>query len=427
MTVEEIKHLNYIKYSSCRQKVKNPHSLAVCYLLFFGRLIFSIFNSGYRISPICKKILFLAPSINNKKSIQSIYEVLSDDQYELWGRLNKNLPMLRIYFKSLFYLPLFQKVYNTSSKEDKALIRHFYADFMSTRAFFDVIDDIMGKSNALQLIVMSNDHCLESRCIIETAARYNKKTLYVQHASISDKFPPLHFTYSFLDGLDSYQKYKKIGDIEGNVFLSGSPRFDEIATIAKNNDLYDVGIALNALDNLNKVKELCLYISIHFSKKIIVRPHPSIWKSFDSYFFKEEGIAISNSTNESSFAFLSKIKVMIANESSIHLDAALMGIPSILFNFNSSVIIDWYSFIKNGLITVANSNEEIVEKLSIGIQLPENIIRLYNAAFHTPYEGKVGKLIAQFIKKELDIPSQGVASLSGIMHKHDSCFVYDET
>ena len=425
MTIEDIKRLNHILYTSYRTEVKSPHCLLVCYLLFFMRLLASIVARGYHIRLIKKRILFMAPSLNNKKSIGTIRRYFTNDEYEFWGNLKCDLPKARIYIKSVHYLPLFQKLYNISSDEDKALMRWFYAKFMTTCGFFMVIDEILSKSNAVELIIMANDHNLESRCVIESSERNNIKTLYIQHASITESFPPLSFSYSFLDGMESYKKYNRIGKMKGIIFLTGSPRFDEIYSFKSTTKIYDIGIALNMLDSCDKAMELCRYLQNHFSTKIIIRPHPRMGNLFNAQLFKKQGLIISDSIQESSFSFLSKIKFLIANESSIHLDSALMGVPSLLYNFSDSSILDWYYYIKNGLIKVANSKEDVVAKLKYDNSPSESNIRFYNAAFHTQMEGKVGEFIASFIKAELDIPSKGLAFMKRKMFYVDGHYEYN--
>lgn len=422
MTVEDIKRLNYIRYTSFRHAVKSPCPLWMCYLHFFTNLLGAFIVGKYRLKPIDKKILVLAPSLNNKMSLRTIYDHLNNEDYKLCFRNRDYLPYARVYLRSIRYLPLFYKLYRGSSYEDKKLIRYYYKYFMSACGCYEVIGEILDRSYMLNLIILSNDHILENRCIIEQTQRCGIRTLYVQHASVTDNFPPLHFTYSFLDGLESYKKYETIGDIQGYVFLSGSPRFD---AISNNNfeKIYDVGIAINMVDNLEKVLDLCLFLRDNFSRNIIVRPHPRM--KIDRTIFEKKRIVVSDSKLESSFLFLSKVKVLIANESSIHLDAALMSVPSILFKFSNKEIFDWYSYVKNGLISVLTSKDEVLSNLKNGIVLPKKQIQLYNAAYHTPYEGKVGEIIANFVNIELRNKSEGIEYLSRIMRYNGQFFEYN--
>jgi hypothetical protein len=416
MTVEDIKRLNYIKYSSFRDFVKYSHCLGRSLLSYLIRVPWHLLH--WRSGNLeTKEILFVVPSINNQKSVRTILEHLPEEKCSVWGsEINQRLPRTQIEILSLRYLPLFLKLYYSSSKEDKKLIRDFFCDFISTCATYRVLENVLIKNPQLKMVIMANDHVLITRCLVELTEKYHIKSLYVQHASVTEKFPPLRFDYSFLDGQESLEKYQKIGNMRGKAFLSGSPRFDDFFHI-ENEKKYDVGVALNALDSVEKALELCLYLKENYSDKIIVRPHAAMVNGmFDEELFLKHEIAVSNPIKDLSYVFISDIKVMIANESSIHLDAALMGVPSILYNFSDKEVVDWYSYLKNGLIKKCDSYDDVLERLASQPILPTEIVRYYAASYNTPINGKVGEMIANFIKRTLFVsPSEGKNYIESMM------------
>jgi len=424
MNSEDIRRINHIFYTSFRDQANAPHCLFVCYVLFVLRAVKYLFKFNFKCKGI-NEILFIVPSLNNKKSIRTIADNLPPEKITIWEQLRKDLPWALIYFEAVRHLWLFQKLYNTSSDEDKKLMRRFFMQFMMTPAYYCVFKKILRESCQIKMIVFSNDHFTINRCLLEAANGLCIKTLYVQHASVTEKFPPLHFTYSFLDGIESYEKYKMIGDIRGQVFLTGSPRFDELLSYTGVTKEYVIGVALNMLDNCDKVLELCNYLKSNVSEKIIVRPHPRMGDEFNPLLFESNGIAISNSVQESSFAFLSKIEYLIANESSIHLDAAMIGVPSLLFNFSDNEIRDWYSYIKKGLIKVCCDYEDVVNHLNSKPNLPITSIRYYVASFQTSKEGHLGEMIAEFIKKTLcESDLAGLIYLNSFMENVGDYYVY---
>lgn len=418
MNSEDIRRINHILYTSFRSQVHNPHCLIICYILFFCKAIVNIL----RFRNCCGEIgnvLFFVFSNNNKKAVNSIIEKLPPHIYSIWGVSSTDLPWSKFYYKALLNLKSFHKLYSSSTIEDKKLMRYFYWYFMLTVGYYEVFVRIIKNTPQLQIVLFSNDHITMNRCMIEAAKKCKIKTLYVQHASVTEKFPPLCFSYSFLDGMESYEKYKSVGKIEGKVYLTGSPRFDELYVFKKKTKGKCIGIALNLMDDCQKVLSLCVYLKKTLVWTVIVRPHPLMGKDFPSQYFTQSGIEISDSTMESSFAFLSRIRYLVANESSIHLDAALMDVPSVLFNFSNTGIKDWYSYIKNGFLTVCNSYEEVLKSLNENTKLPIDKIRYYNSSYQTNYEGKIGNVIAKFILKELSEDGCGeeymntIASLKG--------------
>ena len=298
---------------------------------------------------------------------------------------------------------LFFKLYKSSTDEDRALIRFFYLDFLLACSTYQEIKRILENNRHIKLIVFANDHILVNRCMIELSVELEIKTLYVQHASVTNAFPPLIFDYSFLDGLESFEKYCEVGNMRGHIFLSGSPRYDAFHQCNIKDATYDIGIALNELDSEEQALNLCLFLKEHNYSRIIVRPHPEMLRPENLLFHKEKfisnGIAYSNPLKDLSNVFLSSTKILIANESGIHLDAALMDIPSILYNFSENAVMDWYGYINNGLVNQCDSFEDIVERLGTDFQIPEEVVRYYAASFHRPIEGNVGVVIAEFAKK----------------------------
>ncbi|MBR3304068.1 MAG: hypothetical protein IKI67_07820, partial [Bacteroidales bacterium] len=182
------------------------------------------------------------------------------------------------------------------------------------------------QKNKIAIAVFANDHSTLSLCLRIAAQKKNICTLYTQHASVSEEFPPLSFTYSFLDGVESLEKYQKAGEIKGSVFLTGSPRFDEIAKIRQVGKVVInekvIGIAVNTFDCYENVRELCLQLKDDY--KLIVRPHPAMPLG-DFANLKKYGIDFSNSKEETPFEFLLRINWLISNVSAIHLDAVLFG------------------------------------------------------------------------------------------------------
>jgi len=57
------------------------------------------------------------------------------------------------------------------------------------------------------VLVVANDHSYPCTTIVKAAQDEGVKTVYIQHASVSDKFPALKFDYALLEGLDSLEKY----------------------------------------------------------------------------------------------------------------------------------------------------------------------------------------------------------------------------
>lgn len=426
MTIADIKRLNHIKYTAFRNYFKSSKSIGSYLFSYLIRVPWHLLH-WKKDALEMNEILVVVPTINNQKSVRTILEHLPEDKCAIWGsEWRERMPWPKIEFLSLFYMPLFIGLYFSSSNADKQLIRDFFYEFITTCATFKVLEKALARNRQLKMVVMANDHILLTRCLVELAEKHHIKSLYVQHASVTESFPPLRFDYSFLDGQESFEKYKKIGSMKGKAFLSGSPRFDDFLNYEREKT-YDVGVALNELDSVQKALDLCLYLKDNYTDKVIVRPHPEMLVNgmFKEELFSSHGIAISNPINDLSYVFISDIKMMIANESGIHLDAAMMGVPSILFNFSDSKVLDWYSYIKKGLVKKCNSYEEVKEMLCVQPTAPVDVVRYYAASYNTPTNGKIGEMIAEFIKKILfESETDGEKYISNFMDWRSDHYEY---
>jgi hypothetical protein len=202
-----------------------------------------------------------------------------------------------------------------------------------------------------KVIIMSNDHLVWHRVLRMAGQKNSIPVVYIQHASVTEKFPRLEYDLSLLEGRDALSKYEKKG-ISGKVELVGMIKYDLYhGYINKTNSVNTIGFCTNLLDEEEKIYNTVttLYNNID-NKRLIIRPHPRDQRHGLYDRLKEElGIELSNSKSENAFEFLQKIDVNVASECSIHLEAVLLNVYPIYFKLKYELS-DHYGFIKNGLI-----------------------------------------------------------------------------
>lgn len=251
-------------------------------------------------------------------------------------------------------------------------------------------------------IVFANDHEIVPRSILLAAKTLGIKTFYVQHAAVSKYFPPLVFDWALLEGEDSKQKYLENGETNSKIELIGMPKFDDyVSEVNSNTKVKSLGIAYNAIDNLNIVEKTAKEMRLCYPElKIIIRPHPSDSRKLDL-----KDICKSNPKKENSFEFLSRIDALISADSSIHLEAVLLNVYSLSYNFTSGPAMDYYGFVKNGLIEHLDSWDELNDKISKLKEIKPNIQQralYYNAAIGSKFYGKSSKRASSIIKKAIN-------------------------
>ena len=311
-----------------------------------------------------------------------------------------DFPMWRVYMYAYPYIFKLIREYRKAKPDDKHIIRFFFAKFWRMYGCKRMAEKMIQKYHP-QLIILANDHLEMNRTLMEVANEQGVKTMYVQHASITDKFPPLHFTYSMLDGADSYLKYKGVGDMSGNIYLSGGVRFDAVCKhITRKNTMF--GVAINKIDDEEIIKDICLKLYDRYAFKgvqIVLRPHPRMDQELWKVWCNKNSIQFSCSSEQSSFEFLSNLSFLISNQSSIHLDAAMNHVPSVIFNMSTSKVLDHYGYKAKALVPSATTIKELFEIIDDidNYKYVTSAVRYFNSSFNAPFEGRVASMIADLI------------------------------
>ncbi len=257
-----------------------------------------------------------------------------------------------------------------------------------------------------QAISFSNDHTIEARALLLAANYLNIPTFYIQHACVRPDFPPLKFSVSFLEGQDSLDKYQKSGPVQGEVNLIGVPRITpylnqkkKVTLKGDGRKMTAIGLCANLLDPADSIEKLLRALKIHFPERnITYRPHPSDRRKIEI----PTGVAISNSREENPFKFLLKQDLVIAGNTSIHYEAALLNIRAIYYKFDpEGETEDMYDFVKNELVPEATTEMELIDQIKnrhSDLVLTTDQIRYYDATIGTPNEGRSHELVIQGIK-----------------------------
>jgi len=370
--------------------------------IYFGQLFYYTFIIHFKYKSLPSKykgILFFGVSLNNQRSLNPIMEHLDEEEYIYMKSHNKDVNKRRAIWLSLPYLHSLLKTYRKSDAKTKKLIKKYFTRLWITYGYYQLAKEYL-QHYQVKVMVISSDQGEFHRCFLLNAKELGIKTIYVQHASVAKGFPKLIASYSFLDGQESLDKYLFSGQPEGEVLLWGGVRFDPFFQQYKPKQVEKVetiGIAINMLDDFKKVKKLCTLLLEH-GYRLIMRPHPR-YGILDIHWLSENGIGFSDPKAESSFDFINKVDLMISNESSIHLDAALMRCPTIVYSFSDRPVLDVYSYIKNGLTTLSKTDTQLLELINNPKDLLPSMetLRFYNASTGTSHEGNLGNDIAHFI------------------------------
>jgi len=227
-------------------------------------------------------------------------------------------------------------------------------------------------------ILSFNDHTLYNILLFDVAKKTDTKTIYIQHAPVSYKFPPLYHDVNILFSQDSKDKYK-VDNNNVNVKIAFDLRFliNKENYKLKKDVSKTILVCTNALDDLKAVGAFVDEVSS--SHNVILRPHPNDLRNWNQLNNCEM------SKNSVLWDDLSLCEVVVTNESGVPLEAIYLDKNVYKAAFFSKSL-DNYAFLAKGLIkneyfslpnmiTAINNKENNIDvtKLSYFIGNADNV------------------------------------------------------
>lgn len=350
------------------------------------------------------KIWLFINSLNNRNSLTFLQNELEDTVLIGNGVPIESTDKYQLPFhKTVLHAWKFPKIWLYFRKKyGKQAVR--YGDLIfKTVGMYEVAFANLSKYRP-KCVVLSNDHSEKQRALLNAAKRLNIPVIYIQHASISEFMPPLDFDLSLLESQASLDKYETLGKINGKVQLIGMPKFDSYIQFRNySTTINHIGICTNPFDNTDDIYQLIYAIQEQFPMiNISLRPHPGYKNNIKPV----EHVNLSTKA-EHVFDFLRRQDLIIAGSSSIHLEAILLNITSLYFQFSSvqENAYDPYGYIKNGLLEDAIDIPNLLNFIKKNIKNRKFVfqnVKYYNSVVGTENEGKSGFLAGLYIKEFLE-------------------------
>ena len=249
------------------------------------------------------------------------------------------------------------------------------------------------------VVMVSNDHVMRTRVFLLAARDEGIPTAYVQHASVTDKFPPLSIDVAFLDGRDALEKYLGAGPTRAHVFLTGSPLHDAlVAGRDERAPSASVGICLNLLDDPTRVRALVEALRTRGCREIEIRAHPRDDRPWRSWLPSTMVESVRSAREEHIERFFGRVGAVFAGDSNVHLEATLYGRASVYVRPLGAGS-DAYGFARAGLVHDIHDLAELPEPLEtlFDAALPEAPLRRFDATVGTRWSGQSSRLIREVL------------------------------
>ncbi|HBM16704.1 MAG TPA: hypothetical protein DD381_10240 [Lentisphaeria bacterium] len=203
------------------------------------------------------------------------------------------------------------------------------------------------ESKKILLGVMANDHAPTQVAFSMTLKELNIPRLYLQHAEVSECFPPLDFEISILHNEHSLDIYRKNGSIQGKTFIL--PRFTSHFNLEglrkERKNLVTVGIYLSSTNNRQVFNSIIELLSRNPNvKNIFIKPHPQLDDVKIKDLCGDEAIKIEKNIPEYDH-------IAIVPNSSVVVELLHKGIPVFhFFELGTINCFDYYGFVRTGIV-----------------------------------------------------------------------------
>lgn len=410
-TPELFKDLNYATSSEDLNLMSAPRRRRSPGLIWsFARYIlgFARSLSWWRDSTVGLPVSVLAPveSLNQLRVIEAIEPV--PGMVSLGVALSSpscdvRFPLHRAYTVSVRHLPAILGAFLSSSDYEKLGWRYQGQEYALTPGFYQVAQRYL-RQHQPSVVLVTNDHNMRLRAFRRAAQEVGCKTVYIQHASVSEGFPPLETDFAFLDGFDALKKYVLAGPSRTRVFLTGSPLHDELLAGARSAEVAKgVGICLNLLDDPKSVSALVDRLCAVAPGEVYVRTHPRDNRPWE-VMLPQASVVPARKENLSTF--LSRVGIVLAGNSNVHLEAIMFGRKCMMVDLGTGFS-DTYGFVSSGLVEFQDADtavRAVATCLGSGTLCSNRpaVVSCFSAAVGTSWEGRSGQLIANMLMALVD-------------------------
>lgn len=222
----------------------------------------------------------------------------------------------------------------------------------------------------LSVVCIACDHSPVAMALLLLSRAAGQKTCYVQHAPVTEYFPPLATDLAVLfddKSVDSYNRAAKRNGVRTETSVVLMPPFKELFQRPfVEHPPYNIGICLDRLPDLENLKHLLGTLADSSNaRSIFLRPHPACGLDL-SCLLVDEKVAIQQ--REGTLAdFVEYIDLALISNSGTSIELLHEGIPTFYTPGTDDLPYDYYCFVTDGILPVLDL-EKIFEPEYINTQ-----------------------------------------------------------
>lgn len=357
-------------------------------------------------------VLFLYGTFNQREALRPLAASLSKSvsvEFSSFSEIDyqeATFPLRYAYIKSIrFALPFFFIACRSPRRDtlkvnlDKVILAVGFIE--ACRKYFLALRP--------SFVILSNDHNLENRLVVAVATELKIRTIYVQHAEVSDQFPPLsQFDIAFLNGAAARDVYASVGNLCGEVHLVGNMKLDmlkrQMQTCMVEAGLKNViGFAYNLISDSDRVMEFVRKYNER-GVSVLIRLHPRQNRDFHYFekMYAECDAIVTRSTDMSVAEFLAHIDILCGGNSSVLLESVILGRLAVQLSVDP--LEDYYGFLKRGVVISESDLANLTidsGSLAQRLRLCQERARYFDSSLGTQHYGYSALEAAKLIGEKL--------------------------
>ena len=345
-------------------------------------------------------------SNNVNSNVLSISHLVSDC---------RQLPCLYSFLLAVPFLPVACLFYLTQLNDEGERLRLVYSFDQLILAFGHriLIPKWLEKIKP-KMVILSNDHNMENRVVLDFCKRLKIKTAYVQHAAVSSEFPPLsQFDVAYLDGVYSRDIYNNKGSLSSEVYLTGISKLDEqkikvnSVNVYKPDSISRIGIAINTLYK-EELFITVVDVLLGLGKKVVIRPHPGQKRNVSELIdlLGSRNVSYSLPWEEDVGTFLLSLDMVVAGNSSILLEGCILKRKAVYVNIDN-LEHDYYGFVKMGVVYNVDVNSSTLRRDFNNIfndtESKHSFSKYYDASVGESFYGYSCYKVAELVMNEVGL------------------------
>ena len=351
-------------------------------------------------------LIFSFNTTNQKTALMPLFERLSDKatlisenlEYTDEVRSDEYLKIRSLEFST----QMIRWFYTFTGRDRKVFRARFYEFYKRLGQYIHYHQAFDRSKEKIKGYIASNDHSGLSQVGFVAARRSGIPTIYVQHASVSEKFSPLKATLALLDGQDAKEKYLWAGPTDSKIHLIGSMKYDHHLNQPEMNEPGElVGVCIGmAYHDLNENLQLCQELEKN-GVPFCLRFHPLLSPLSKAAFIKA-GWEVSP-PDESALDFVFRCHTVISGDSNILLEAIILRRRPLYFASDGKGV-DYYGFVKKGVCEKTYfTYQEVIQGLNQEFDLSRHRKKAshFNAVLETDQEGKSTEKAMEIIETTL--------------------------